>query len=270
MVRYFLLILSLFIGSVSCDQNRQSKLLEMSNDEWLNPIDSMILAWIPPGKTSLQSSENIEGENHTIQQELNFEKGFWMSKTEVTVEQFQTFVAQTGFITEAEKSQNKFNWKNPGYAQDADHPVVYISSNDVKRYLEWSMSSLPTQEEWIYAAKADASTKYYWGEEFDEKYLWYRMNASAGAKPVGTKLPNNWGLHDMIGNVYEYVSLCDTSYFTMGDSWTRCDQYSSHIPGDTVSLSLGNLKQAKLNDCTIQLRNPWNDDTGFRYVRHVE
>lgn len=255
---------------ISCNQNKTTELVKISENEVLNPIDSMILAWIPPGNTSINSTTNIDSEIPTVQKKVVFEKGFWMSKTEVTVGQFEAFIDQTRYITEAEKSQNKFNWRSPGYAQDTDHPVVYISINDVKSYLAWAKGSLPTQEEWIYAAKANSNSRYYWGEEFDDSYLWFRTNAPDGAKPVGTKLPNNWGLRDMIGNVYEYVSVCDTSYFTMGGSWTRCDQYSSHIPGDTVTLDLGNIKQIKLDDCSIMLRNTWNDDTGFRYVIHPE
>ena len=130
------------------------------------------------------------------------------------------------------------------------------------------MCSLPSQEQWIYAAKANATTNYYWGDEFSQDYLWYRMNASAGSMPVGTKLPNSWDLHDMIGNVYEYVSVCDTTYFTMGASWSRCNDYSSHIPGEKVHLNIGNIKEMKLMDCPIIPRNQWNDDTGFRCIKN--
>lgn len=263
----FLLIVSL---NVSCDNPQRNNLISLKDGTMLNSIDSMIYVWIPPGKMMVNESIEANGEKKLAPKKIIFNKGFWMSKTEVTVQQFQTFVNQTGYITNAEKSENKFNWRDPGFQQKSNHPVVYVSIEDIKQYLGWSTSSLPSQVEWIYATKANATTNYYWGDDFDENYLWYRMNAPAGTRPVGTKLPNSWGLHDMIGNVHEFVIVCDTSLFSMGSSWSRCNDYSSHIQGELVHLNIGNIKHMKLMDCSVLPRNLWNDDTGFRCVIKIE
>ncbi len=72
---------------------------------------------------------------------------------------------------------------------------------------------LPTEAEWEYAARAGTTTKYYWGDENDattiDKYIWYILNSNEISQPIGMKLPNTYGLYDMIGNIYE---LCNDWY----------------------------------------------------------
>lgn len=77
---------------------------------------------------------------------------------------------------------------------------------------------LPTESEWEYACRAGATTRYYFGEGLDcvdenafcpsaDEHLWYGGNDSAsdpGPQPVAQKKANAWGLHDMLGNVFEY------------------------------------------------------------------
>ncbi|MFC2126374.1 formylglycine-generating enzyme family protein [Bacteroidota bacterium] len=258
----------LIIIMIGCSQKRENDLSNTSEEIWLNPLDSMVYTWIPPGKMMIDAMEKVGEETRTIRKEVNIGHGFWMSKTEVTVRQFTAFINSTNYVTEAENAEHRFNWQSPGFDQEPDHPVVYVSINDMKQYMEWVGAEVPTQEEWIYATRAGTQTSYYWGDEFNEDYLWYRMNTSGGTQPVGTKLANNWGLHDMIGNVYEYVSVCNENYIVIGSSWTRCHRYSSHNRGDTVQLPLGKTGEFRLVDCTAGLINPWNDDTGFRCVKH--
>lgn len=109
-----------------------------------------------------------------------------------------------------------------GYSNDDDEAVVFVSWNDAVGFCEWLTERegrpyrLPTEAEWEYACRAGTIGRYYWGKDEDETqigdYAWYSDNSSsvleaAAAKhpnPVGQKLPNAWGLHDMLGNVWEW------------------------------------------------------------------
>jgi formylglycine-generating enzyme required for sulfatase activity len=71
---------------------------------------------------------------------------------------------------------------------------------------------LPTEAEWEYAARAGTTTKYYWGDTIDTSYCWYIENSANRTRPVGLKLPNAWGLYDMLGNITMWVNDAFGSY----------------------------------------------------------
>jgi sulfatase modifying factor 1 len=104
-----------------------------------------------------------------------------------------------------------------GWGRD-QRPVINVSWEDVQRYLTWLHAKtgvpyrLPTSAEWEYAALANATTTFPWGAKLGKN------NANChgcGSKwdnqqtaPVASFKPNRFGLHDMIGNVSEWVSTC--------------------------------------------------------------
>ncbi|MFC7290559.1 formylglycine-generating enzyme family protein [Hirschia litorea] len=100
-----------------------------------------------------------------------------------------------------------------------DYPVVHISYHDAKAYAEWAGGSLPTEEQWEFAARGGLDGEVFaWGkgrpsQKTDHANTWQGIfpisNTQAdgfeGAAPVGCYEPNGYGLYDMIGNAWEWV-----------------------------------------------------------------
>ena len=95
---------------------------------------------------------------------------------------------------------------NPSKIIAPDLPLEQVNYIEVQEYLDKSKCRLPTEAEWEYAARGGADARYYWGNMMDESYAWYEDNAKKTTHPVGQKLPNQYGLHDMMGNVWEWVN----------------------------------------------------------------
>jgi formylglycine-generating enzyme required for sulfatase activity len=136
---------------------------------------------------------------------IEFDRPFKMARTEVTVEQFRAFVKATGYRTDADKGGDTYTWHSPGFPLLDKQPVVFMSLNDAKAYCEFTGGRVPFEAEWEYAARAGTRTHHYWGEEIDDRYLWYFNNTDERPEPVGRKRPNIWGLYDVEGNAMEWV-----------------------------------------------------------------
>jgi formylglycine-generating enzyme required for sulfatase activity len=96
-----------------------------------------------------------------------------------------------------------------GYSDSASRPVERVSWNDIQWYLGATGMRLPTEAEWEYACRAGTQTPFYNGSTNDftvATLAWYRGNSGSQTHAVGGKAANDFGLHDMLGNVYEWVS----------------------------------------------------------------
>ena len=160
---------------------------------------------------------------------------FELGKYEVTVGQFKHFVEASHYLTTAEQNQQGCtiqdpqrkgnwlidktrNWRNPGFAQTDNHPVVCISWLDTQAYIQWlnqetqSHYRLPTEAEWEYAARAGKATAFFWGSQPNHAFA--NSQGVEGADkweytaPAGQFAGNSFGLHDMAGNVWEWVDTC--------------------------------------------------------------
>lgn len=257
-----------FLIIYSCPIYAQNQQHDKTN--WINPKDGMKFVWIPAGSFMAEIPYDSSGTIAYYKDKIEIPDGFWFGETEVTVGQFAKFIKASGYITDAEKEGHRFTWKNPGFRQKKSHPVVFISYQDANVYAEWAGVELPLEIEWLHASQGGVITKFYWGDEFDEKYLWYRGNSVTGTKPVGKKLPNQYGLYDIVGNVWEYVQVCDSIIALRGSAWTRCNEARGWWGPTYGDVIYGGIRP-KLSKCIHTPFQPYNrdDDRGFRCIKRV-
>ncbi len=137
---------------------------------------------------------------------------FWLGKFPVTIEQWEAIMMDVR------------PYENKDYSgRIASCPATHIAFDDALTFISRIKEHtglpvrLPREAEWEYAARAGSRTRYFWGDEDTGseigKYSWYYGNTGAkglkSPQPVGQKLPNNFGLHDMAGNVWEW---CEDFY----------------------------------------------------------
>ncbi len=214
----------------------------------------MKLTLIPAGEFWMGSPDSDEDAHgaEKPQHRVKITKPFYLGIHEVTRGQFAKFVADTGYKTEAEAdgkggsgynestgglelSKPKYNWKNTGFTQTDEHPVVNVTWNDAVKFCEWLSRKekveyrLPTEAEWEYACRggmdtrysfgddaeglirvanmADATAKSMWGKSItEEKGFLKGSDGFAFTAPAGRYPANPFGLHDMHGNVCEWCS----------------------------------------------------------------
>ena len=103
---------------------------------------------------------------------------------------------------------------NPSHFKGDSLPVEKVSHNDVQAFIQKlnllsgkQYYRLPTEAEWEYACRAGSTSAYYFGDNAKHlgEYAWYFSNSRLKTHPVGKKKPNDWGLHDMAGNVLEWT-----------------------------------------------------------------
>jgi formylglycine-generating enzyme required for sulfatase activity len=207
---------------------------------WIPP--GTFLMGSPPTE---EGREPYEGADET-QHRVTLTKGFYLGVHQVTRGQFARFVKATGHKTEAETGGGAHywngkkwelnwakNWRTPGFEQAEDHPVVCISWNDAVAFCAWLTRQdgqgrryrLPTETEWECACRAGTTTAYPWGDRIEDGEGWCNIADQTAKKqfarwtevapwedgyvytsPVGAFRPNNWGLYDMIGNVWEWCA----------------------------------------------------------------
>jgi formylglycine-generating enzyme required for sulfatase activity len=134
-------------------------------------------------------------------------------------------------------------WRHPAgphssITKRADHPVVHVAYEDAEAYAAWAQLALPSEAEWEVAARGGLSgADYTWGDEpenADQRLanFWhgdfpYRPRPGYGrTAPAGTYPPNNYGLYDMAGNVWEWT----TDWYGPSRSTQPCCADDSYDP----------------------------------------
>ena len=136
---------------------------------------------------------------------------FYIDTYEVTNAQYKEFVdanpewSKTNIDERFHDGDYLRLWEGNTYPKwAANHPVVYVSWYAAMAYAEWAGKRLPTEAEWEKAARGGLIGKAYpWGNSIDASKANYQMNF-ASTLPVGTYAPNNYGLYDISGNVWEW------------------------------------------------------------------
>jgi formylglycine-generating enzyme required for sulfatase activity len=227
----------------------------------------MKLAPIPAGEFMMGSGESAE---HTAaffnktydkdcltaddfkqehpQHRVRITRPFYLSMHHVTRGQFRRFVAESDYKTDAEKGRKpgadglnpekgefefsrKYSWRDAGYEETDEHPVVNVSWNDAVAFCQWLTRKegktyrLPTEAEWEYACRAGMPTRYYSGDDPetlpdvgnvadaaakvkfpDWKWAIKTSDGYVFTAPVGTFRPNAFWLYDMHGNAWQWCA----------------------------------------------------------------
>ena len=217
---------------------------------------------IPAGEFTMGSEKGVERPPHTV-----FVDTFEMDQFEVTNQDFEKFVAQTGYVTDAEKP-SETSWR--AYAAGKpNHPVVKVSWNDATAFCHWAAKRLPTEAEWEKAARGTDQRIYPWGNNWDvskvnAKESGYRETTVVGSFPAGA---SPYGVLDMAGNVAEWTSDWFQPYpgYPGGDNEAQYfgEKYRVIRGGGWFS----DQNQVRTTERSASSTTLANDDVGFRCVR---
>jgi formylglycine-generating enzyme required for sulfatase activity len=186
---------------------------------------------IPGGTFRMGSPDTEEGRNADEGPLHEVQVGpFWMAKFEVTWDSYDVWMSDLDvFYREVNKVQatrrdelaDEFQKSQPtkpytdmtfGMGKHG-YPAICMTQHAARTFCKWLTRKtgryyrLPTEAEWEYACRAGTTTGYSFGDDASEleDYAWFVDNAGEGYHKVGLKKPNPWGLHDMHGNVAEWV-----------------------------------------------------------------
>ena len=275
---------------------------------------------VPAGTYSIGSPE-IEPGRYPNERPMKQEtvRPFAIGEAEVTRGQFAKFVAETnhemarGCYTPGKLDDllsdldPKASWRDPGFEQTDDHPVVCISWNDAVTYARWLSEKtghkyrLPTEASWEVAARGGTATAFFWGRSADEGCAYHNggdlslgekwpewaertEEARKGGEPnsvlvqcrdghaftsaARSFLPNPFGLFDMTGNVWEWVLDCGDNQGRVGDSPLEA----------SPACERRRTRGGSWDDWPVDLRSAVRkrlepsfrrSDTGFRLVREL-
>lgn len=174
---------------------------------------------IPSGNFLMGSPVTEKNRNTNEGPQKNIKlSAFWMGAYEVTRDEFDVFYKDettsmnedVDAITRPSPQYVDLSW---GMGKEGGYPVNSMSQFGALMYCRWLYQKtgifyrLPTEAEWEYACRARTTTAYYFGDDVSQldKYAWYDKNSDDKFQKVGQKLPNAWGLYDMLGNLMEWT-----------------------------------------------------------------
>jgi formylglycine-generating enzyme required for sulfatase activity len=162
---------------------------------WTDPTTGMAFVWVPGGDFEIGcgswTSDCDDDEKPTARVTLD---GFWIGKHEVTQAQWRAVMGE-----------------NPSKFEGDDRSVERVSWEDAQRFIQRLNArgshtfALPSEAQWEYACRSGGKREKYSGGSDLDRVAWYGEDWSRGHHPVGGKAANGLGIHDMSGNVWEWV-----------------------------------------------------------------
>ncbi|MCA9711767.1 MAG: formylglycine-generating enzyme family protein [Myxococcales bacterium] len=215
----------------------------------------------PPGE---HGRHDREGPQHEVTL-----SSFYMARTPVTNAQYALYREVNPEVPKPP------DWQDEQFNQP-EQPVVALTWHEAKAYCDWAGLELPTEAQWEYAARADSTTAYWFGDEAKdlERFGWTLENSGgvvqqARARSVGTRGASPWGLFDMHGNVFEWTFDAQEPYTA---SVSADDGRRRESVGDAGRVLRGGSWYVGADDARSAYRNVWPsgscfDDISFRPVQ---
>ena len=214
----------------------------------INAADGQVYVWIPPGSFAMgcSSGDNECAPDETPVHTVRIRAGFWLARTEVANAQYEKRMPKAGQLDRASTGA---------------HPAIGMTRVEAKDYCAKIGGRLPTEAEWEYAARAGSRERYY---DTLSQIAWFEGNSDDQPHPVGQKAANAYGLHDMLGNVYEWVL---DRYYNKYDDTT--DDVEEPLPPNASAVTRGGAWHSEARNLRVSNREDvprdYADlDTGFR------
>lgn len=247
----------------SCDGPSSPSRIDTDRDDTDTFVNSLGMGFVRiPAGTFQMGSSNGQADEQPVH-EVTISQDFYLSKFEVTQGWWETLMGD-----------------NPSRFRDPWRPVENVSWADVQDFIQklneredGAHYRLPTEAEWEYAVRAGSRTTYHFGDAPNQlrKYAWYSVNAEGRTWPAARKRSNPHGLHDVYGNVWEWVhDAYDPDYYATSPSVDP--------RADDVRASARVIRGGGWHSVTSDMRSAnrgWArpgvrfDHVGFRLVREI-
>ncbi len=220
------------------------------------------MVMIDKGHFTLGNTIAPEPKDEQPTQDITLEHDFAISQYEITVQQYTLFA----------KATNRTIPDNMDWGPQPQ-PVVNVSWEDANAYVKWLSSMtgyyyrLPSEIEWEYVAKANSVTLYPWGDVMKPKQANCRdCNPAHPNQPqaVGSYPINEFGVYDMLGNVWEWTNSCYHPYPIDTNTDTDTDCVLKSVRGGAWDSPSNDLRPSNRG---YMVKHSYDDNVGFRVVK---